>query len=365
MTRVLMVVDGLWNGGAERQLALLAASLPEPWSVMVLSMKDGPYRPVLEALGIDVRVADRRFRFDATPAIRMWRVASEFKPDIVHSWGWMSSAAMVPFCRWSAVPLLDGTIRQGCVPPRRARARLATIALADHVVANSKAGLRAFGVPENRGRVIYNGFDESRLTGLSRDRVPPDENKTIVVMAARMFPAKDWRCFLTAAALLAEADEGGWHFIAVGDGPDRDTLMAASAELVATGVLSFPPGGVEVLPLIAAADVGVLLTDPRSAAEGCSNSIMEYMACGLPVICTDSGGNPELVVEGVTGRLVPPSEVDALAAVLQCLHDEPDTAREMGDVGRLRLHERFSASALASNYVSLYEDILRAGDVKS
>ncbi len=120
---------------------------------------------------------------------------------------------------------------------------------------------------------------------------------TVVVMAARMHPAKDWRLFFEAARALAR-EEPGWRFVAVGDGPERATLLAEAADLVDAGVMEFPEGGLEVLPLIAAADIGVLVTDPRYHAEGCSNSIMEYMACGLPVVCTDSGGNPELVPTG-------------------------------------------------------------------
>ncbi len=110
-----MVGDDLGNGGAERQLALLAASLPEPWSVTVLSMEDGPYRSVLEQSGIEVGITPRRFRYDVTAAVRMFLAASRSGPDIVHSWGWMSTVAMLPYCRARRVPLL-GTIRRGDRP---------------------------------------------------------------------------------------------------------------------------------------------------------------------------------------------------------------------------------------------------------
>jgi glycosyltransferase involved in cell wall biosynthesis len=357
-----MVADGLWNGGAERQLALLASSLPEPWTAAVLSMEDGPYRAVLEGLGIDVWIVPRRFRFDITAAIRMWRVASDFRPDIVHSWSYMSTLAMVPYCRARGIPLLDGAIRRGDVPGRRARLYRLGMRLSDALAANSRAGLAAFGIAESdRARVIYNGFDPARLTavapqpGGAGDVAPRD--RTIALMAARMSPAKDWRLLLDAARVLAGKGDG-WNFVAVGEGPEREPLMAGAADLIDSGAVAFQQGGLEALPAIAAADIGVLLSDPLRHAEGCSNAIMEYMACGLPVVCTDSGGSPELVEDGVTGLLVPPRDVEALVSALRALRSDPARAREMGSEGRRRLQGRFTVENMVAGYVAAYESLL-------
>jgi glycosyltransferase involved in cell wall biosynthesis len=357
MTRVLMVIDGLWNGGAERQLALLASSLPEPWSASVLAMEDGPYRAVLEDLGIEVLVVPRRFRLDVTPAVRMWRAASAIDPDVVHSWGWMSHSAMVPFCRLRGIPLLDGTIRLGSRPSRRAL-RVRGLAISDAVVANSRAGLAAYGIAEGeRGRVVYNGFDPARLDAIAAAPEAAPHERTVAIMAARMSSEKDWRLLLSAARVLAR-DAGGWKIVAVGSGPDRDALMTEAADLVSAGVVEFPEGGLEVLPIIARSDIGVLLTDPRHHAEGCSNAIMEYMACGLPVVCTDSGGNPELVEDGVTGLILAPRDVDALVAALRALRDEPARAREMGREGRRQLEEHFTVDAMVGGFTAAYDFLL-------
>ena len=356
MPRVLMVTDGLWNGGAERQLALLIASLPEPWSASVLSMEDGPYRPVLESLGVEVRIAPRVHRFDVTPAVRMWRIASGIGPDIVHSWGWMSSIAIIPFCRTHRIPLLNGIIRGGRGPSRRVLMERLSLSLSDVVVANSHAGLAAYGIAESgRARVIHNGFDFGRLKPVAADvRDFGRSDGTVAIMAARMYPAKDWRSFLRVARVLA-TEGRGWRFVAVGAGPERDALLAEAADLVGSGVVVFPEAGVEAIPMIATADLGVLLTDPQRAAEGCSNSIMEYMACGLPVVCTDSGGNPELVEDGVTGFLVPSGGTEALVSALRTLRDDPARAREMGRAGRRRVQERFGVDAMVEAFVATYE----------
>lgn len=362
MTRVLMVADGLWNGGAERQLALLASSLPEPWSVSLLSMQDGPYRQVLEGLGLDLRLEPRRFRFDITPAVRMWRVAADVRPDVVHSWGWMSTMAMVPYCRARGIPLLNGTIRRGDLPPRRAAMYRLGQSLSDAVVANSRAGLAAFGIAESgHGHVVYNGFDPDRLAAValhtdSAGTTLPREGM-VAVMAARMVEAKDWRLLLEAAQILS-GDSRRVGFVAMGDGPDRADLMSIAGDMMSAGTVGFPESGLEALPVIAAADVGVLLSDPRVHAEGCSNSILEYMACGLPVVCTDSGGNPELVEHGVTGLLVAPRNAEALVSALRSLRDDPERAKQMGLEGQRRLRERFTVEAMVAGYVGVYQALL-------
>jgi len=358
MTRVLIVTDGLGNGGAERQLALLAASLPEPWTVSVLSMEDGPHRPVLQGLGVDVSCVLRRHRFDVATAVRMWRASDGFAPDIVHSWGWMSTLAMLPFCRVRRIPLLNGTIRRAYLPEKRTRMERLGISLSDAVVANSHAGLAVYGIAEgDRGRVVYNGFDPDRLKTVAGDVAPHKD--TVVIMAARMAPAKDWRSFLGAARALAD-DAPRWRFVAVGDGPGRHELETEAADLVAAGSFDVRDGGLEALPLIATADIGVLLTASPEYAEGCSNSILEYMACGLPVVCTDSGGNPELVEGGVTGSLVPPRDVAALVAALRRMRDDPARAHRMGSEGKRRLETRFTVEAMVAGFIAAYAAALDA-----
>jgi glycosyltransferase involved in cell wall biosynthesis len=119
--------------------------------------------------------------------------------------------------------------------------------------------------------------------------------------------------------------------------------------------VDFPEVGTEVLSLVCQAHVGVMLTNVIFAAEGLSNSIMEYMACGLPVICTDSGGNRELVIEGETGLLVPPGDVEAVVRQLRSLRDDPEMAGRMGRAGRKRIATVFTVDALVSGTVAAYE----------
>lgn len=355
--RVMIVTEGLWNGGAERQLALLATSLPAGWSCTVASLQDGPYRPVLEEAGIDVTVFPRSFRLDVRPAFRLWRAANAFRPDVVHAWGWMSTLAMLPYCRMRRTPIVNGSIRHGGVPDRRSWIDRLAVDLADAVVANSRAGLRAYGAEGPRGHVIHNGFDTRRLQGLRGGPAPRRNGTTTVVMAARMCADKDWRAFINAARVLT-GEDAGWRFVGMGDGPDRAAVLAFAADLIAENRIEFPEPGLEVLPAVARADIGLLLTG-TSAAEGCSNAVLEYMACGLPVICTDAGGSAETVEHGGTGLLVPAGDHEALLAALRRMRRHPDEARGMGDAGRSRVAGHFSTSRMVGRYLELYESLVR------
>ena len=117
--RLMLLADSLGNGGAERQLALLAAGLPEAWQRRVCALGGGPFESHLRAKGVAVEVLTRRSRLDPLPAAALWRTLIASSPDVVHSWGWMSTLVAGPLCRLMGVTLVDGTIRAGGV--RRVR----------------------------------------------------------------------------------------------------------------------------------------------------------------------------------------------------------------------------------------------------
>ena len=95
-----------------------------------------------------------------------------------------------------------------------------------------------------------------------------------------------------------------------------------------------------------------------SLGEGISNTILEAMATGLPVVATRVGGNPELVEEGVTGALVPVGMHRALAAALRTYVDDTALARRHGANARKRAEERFSIDAMVAGYLSVYDSVL-------
>lgn len=119
--------------------------------------------------------------------------------------------------------------------------------------------------------------------------------------------------------------------------------------------LAWMPGARDDVPdLLRGLDVFVL----PSRTEGICNTILEAMASGLPVVATDVGGNPELVVPDRTGLLVPPSSPEALAAALVRYAGDPALRRGHGAAGRARVLAEFSLDAMIEAYLSNYEALL-------
>ena len=358
----MLLADSLGNGGAERQLGLLAAHLPEGWQRCVYALGGGAFAAHLREQGVSVTILQRRSRLDPLPAMALWRSALAFSPDIVHSWGWMSTMAAGPLCRLKGVPLVDGAIRSGVAVKDPLRLRRLGRAFATTVVANSRAGLLASNVPRAKGAVVHNGFDDSRVWD-GADVVTDDssagdrERPFTVVMTGRMVPAKDYRTVIRAARLLTRRDSA-WRFVLVGDGEDRSQLIVEAADLVSAGVVEYPEPTLEVLPHVRRAHVGVLMTNPVLHQEGISNSILEYMACGLPAICGEGGGNREVVADGITGFVIPPSDAVELAAKLTWLRQHDSERWMMGDAGRRRVEEVFSIERMVADYVRIYETAL-------
>jgi glycosyltransferase involved in cell wall biosynthesis len=146
------------------------------------------------------------------------------------------------------------------------------------------------------------------------------------------------------------------RLIMIGEGPLRAESLAI---LDAGGVadLAWLPGQRSDVPQIMRALQCFVLP---SRAEGVSNTILEAMSSGVPVIATRVGGNPELVSHGVTGELVPAADPEAMAASLLRLAASPDLAFAMGRAGRIAAESRFSLQTMVSAYQHLYTTHLRA-----
>ena len=113
--RLLMLKEALPTGGAERQLALIMKHLPPYWERRVWVMGGGPFVDAIAADGHRVEVCPRTARFDVRPAGALWRLLLAWRPDVVHSWDWMSTLAALPLCRLLGIPIVDATIRNGIV----------------------------------------------------------------------------------------------------------------------------------------------------------------------------------------------------------------------------------------------------------
>jgi len=353
---VFLICDDLNLGGAERQCLLLARELANHWKPMVISFSDGPLHAGYSEAKIPVYLIPRSTRYDFfSPLIKLVKLISFHKPVILHSWGWMSTIASSLVTNKRKISHISSTVRMGTLPPNtnllpRLACRLGSIS-----VANSHAGLKAWNIPNKKGRVVYNGFDWNRISQFPA--INPDSTKYRVIMTASMSSKKDWEAFLKAATVISKLKiYPDITFHGYGDGPSRKQVLKSFKEMLDTRKVFLPGRTLNPIQECLNANIGILLSP---FGEGISNSIMEYMACGLPVICTNAGGNPELVQDGITGFLVNshhnPQEI---AEKILWLKNNPDKARIMGFRGKERIKKHFSTDKMLESYNDLYTKVL-------
>jgi sugar transferase (PEP-CTERM/EpsH1 system associated) len=231
----------------------------------------------------------------------------------------------------------------------------------------------AVGVPAERIRTICNGVDMRRFAACAASdadveaaaarRAPLQaapiacDEAFVVGTVGRLQAVKDQVLLLRAAArALAQQPQTRTRLrlVIVGDGPLRAQLQQSIDTLGLTDVAWLAGEQADVPAWLRAFDLFAL----PSRSEGISNTILEAMACGLPVVATRVGGNAELVDAPTTGTLVPAGDECALADALLAALSDPAQARAQGAAGRRRVEQRFSLEAMVSAYESMYEQLL-------
>lgn len=221
------------------------------------------------------------------------------------------------------------------------------------------------GIASRRIEQIYNGVDDARFRPATDGPVAPPEapprgpGECWIGTVGRMQGVKNQvllaRAFVRALEFAPEL-RSSLRLVCVGSGPMRRECV----EIVEAAGLSdrtwMPGERSDVADVMRGLDCFVL----PSLAEGISNTILEAMSCGLPVVATAVGGNPELVVEGETGHLVRPSDVEPMARAIVSLARDPAARAALGKAARLRVEQRFSLRAMVSAYQRLYDERLRA-----
>jgi sugar transferase (PEP-CTERM/EpsH1 system associated) len=222
------------------------------------------------------------------------------------------------------------------------------------------------GVARERISQIYSGVDSMRFhprTGPRTDIAPPgflDADSILVGSVGRMAAVKDYPNLVRAFLLLLEREPAArsrLRLLIVGDGVDRQKCMNMLQQAGVAELGWFPGERSDIAELMREMDIFVL----PSLGEGISNTILEAMCSGLPVVATRVGGNLELVKEGVTGKLVPPATPEALADALLDYYRNPSMLCDHGEAARRQIEETFTMQAMTRGYVDVYDKVLRRG----
>lgn len=371
--KVLHLISGLEAGGAERSLANLVTGLDRSRiQNVVISMTDrGFFGEIIERNGTPVHVLNMTRGMPSMGGLlRLRELLRQERPDLLQTWLYHADfLGMIARTFDRHLPLIwnlrcSNMVLERYRPLTRLIRRLlvtgSRMPLA--VIANSQAGAafhRQLGYTPRRWAVIPNGFDpelwrpnaEARRAVRAQLGIPPEA--LVLGMVARLDPAKDHAGFLRAAQRV-HAAVPGCQFVLVGD---RVPTLAAAVDAHGLGAVTHLLGAQRDVPrLTAAFDVACLSS---AFGEAFPNVLGEAMGCGVPCVTTDVG-DAALIV-GATGRVVAPSNPQALAsAAIDLLGMDSDARKALGDAARSKVVNDYSLAATLRRYTALYEDLLDA-----
>jgi len=353
--RILHLIGQLARGGAERQMISICVELKRRgWDQAVATFYPGAAwdQKIIEA-GITLLQLPRH----PIPMFRLWRLhqlVQREKPQLIHSWSLHTNvyASYLPFKKNRLVlsfrsnPTVDGI--EGTPKSKVSHAWIYD--RADWVVSNSRralADVRKMGIHPKRESVVGN------IVHIPNAKPKTGHKSIRIVAAGSLNPLKGYHDLLNALGILARHGRP-FELALAGDGPERKRLEELAARLNIKPHVAFL-GEIEDVPALMAS--GDILVHP-SYSEGLSNSVLEGMAAGLPVVATSVGATPEYVEDYKTGFLVSPARPELLAEKIHLLASQPDLRDRLGQAALSRVRELCGAPQVTRQYEQVYNSLL-------
>lgn len=215
------------------------------------------------------------------------------------------------------------------------------------------------GIPEERIQVIYNGIEMDSFKVNSeetrkrwRELLGISDGAYVIGIIANLRPVKGIDVFLRAAQLV-KSELPQARFIIVGEGPEKNKLIQLSAKLGLSDSVSFLGTRKDVIRILKALDVGVL----SSYSESFSNSIIEYLAAGLPVVCTDVGGCREIIEDRANGFIVPVADHKAMANQIVKI-SRGGLPKLIESYNHPKIRDKFLLAKIIGDYEKVYCDLV-------
>jgi glycosyltransferase involved in cell wall biosynthesis len=359
-TRVLLYVPSLEIGGTERKVARLACGLDQTCFEPIVAWSDrwGPIGDRLESAGI------RLCRLHAKSQDHWEEQLRGIAPDIFHSFSYRKDALDVLAATAAQIPLIVTTrvnSREWDPEGHAQDWEHVRNRLTHRISAVSKAAaaicVRVEGQPPEKITVIHNGVpipQQRRRDAALRAQLGLGDSVQLVGFVANYRPEKNHEFLLKSFRSVLDLNPNV-HLVCCGSDPfgRKAGLQNLAAELGIERQVRLLDSIENVNVVYGALDIYV----QPSMLEGFSNSILEAMAQGLPVVATNVGGNPEAVLDGMTGILVPLGNTAALAEAIVSLLDDPQRGRLLGEAGAARVSRRFSLTAMVEAHEHLYDEL--------
>lgn len=350
---ILYLIDGLFAGGKERQFIELLKGIDRTeFKVGIVTFnKELFYTAKAKELSdyfVELDKTKNKFK----PFITIWKCFKEFKPDIIHTWDYLSSLYGYLPSRVKGVKFINGSIRDsGTEKGWQNKAKRVMIKAADLVIANSEAGLKNYGV--KHGIVIYNAVDPGRFIEKKHNS---DFN---IIKVANFSDYKDHESFTKAAIALVNQEVVDKVFYA-GDGylkPKveqmiRETGNGNTEHFIFLGAIN------NVEEYLNKCEVGVLCST-LEYSEGVSNSVLEYMAASLVPVVTDIGASAEIIENGKNGFLISPQNIVAeIIEKVELIKSDKTMAASMVAEAKKTIGEKFNYKGNLQKMAEAYKMIV-------
>ncbi len=360
------------TGGTEKHLYTLAAGIDkERFNVSICYFKGGErfIQYGKQELGIDLvgLKLERIYSIEAfRQMFKLVKIIRDRKIDIVQTFHFKSDTYGVLISKLAGVSKIISSRRDmgDLKKPRQIFLnKLMNRFINRHIMVCDAVGNRFHeieGIPKDKMITLYNGVDLARFNPgnkprKSREELGIEEGDFVVGTVAHFRPEKAYHIFFEGIKKIRHSI-GNLKVITLGGGSTREYFEAYCRENDLNGLVRFIGHVEDVENYLPFMDVFCMVPNKN---EGFSNSILEAMAMGKPVIATDVGGNKESVAHNETGFIIPPDNSELLAEFILKLHADPEMRLNMGKKARKRAEEVFPLELMISGHEDLYEGILR------
>lgn len=364
--KIVHIITSLHGGGRERRLVQLSKGLSADTNIKQYILILSPEIDYPEASNyahiIQLQNSSRMVLFKSLTDKLL-----EIKPDIVHDWTGISLIlTTLSIMKYRLkFKYIEGFIADGN-PLKTALSRITvrfSFIVADAIISNSRAGLSAKHAPLSKSHVFYNGFDFNRIKNITKDDIfefrqelgLSDQTK-IISMLARHDPAKDWGTFLDVAQEMQKTHDD-IVFLSVGKGSDLASFNNDIRRRALNNVKSLGFRH-DAERIIAASYLTLLFSNEKVHAEGVSNSIMESMAAGVPVIASNGGGTPEIISDKIDGFIIDNRNIPSIVEKIERLLNNQVQYKKMSEKAQEKIKNHFSIEQMTEKYVNLYYSLI-------
>lgn len=372
---IVHIIYRLGVGGLENGLVNLINNMPAgTYRHAIVCLKDATDFQQRLTRDVAVYPLNKKEGQDWGAFVRLYKLLKQLKPAIVHTRNLAAIECQVPAWLAGVKHRVHGEHGWDVFDPDGANKKYQWvrrlikplvhryIPLSKHLESYLTDKIHV--APEKITRII-NGVDTGVFYPSTGEKSPLagcplafSPREVVIGAVGRMHGVKDQTTLVKAFILMCEREPAlaqNTRLVIIGDGPLREPALKLLEDSGLSANAWLPGERADVAEIMRRLDVFVL----PSLAEGISNTILEAMATGLPVIATAVGGNPELVADGLTGALVPANDPAAMAEAMRGYSHDEQRRREHGQQARRRVEQEFSLTAMVARYQAVYDSLLQ------